>query len=701
MAYEVRYTDTVNKGTIIVEDSTLNSETSLTLPGRSSTGYGQAVAENFLHLLENFANATAPDRPVEGQLWYDNTDGVDQLKVYDGTTWSAAGGLKKATTEPAVANSVAGDLWVNTDSQQLYLFTGSAWVLVGPSFSDGLLTGIQSEAIVGSDDVTYNILTIKIEDKPAAIISKQAFVPKTTIPGFTSGVKAGFNISTTPLFGLEVLKYWGTAEKAESLVIGGESIAATNFLRGDGESTTNYQLKIKSDDGIEIGTGGQFRSYIEGTAGVIENRTSGSNIDFKLKDGSTKYTVMRVDSTRKVGINNIAPDEELDVIGNVQISPKSVDDTSGRLFVESTINATDTGEGSVVIKGGASIAQNLYVSGDLVMKQGEGSAGTITSGNIAPDNAGIRNIGTVNNKYDQVYANTFYGNIQGNVNGTVSGRSGSADRLSSATTFAVSGDVTPNSFAFDGQTGGSTKTFDVRIANSFISNKTLTYDVENADEILINKTVGTTGLYRVSKRNFLKTIPVTPPGVIVPYGGQTAPEGWLLCDGREVQKSDYNELWNAIGHNFKDPSQVSDNGVSLFTLPDLRGRFTLGADNMGGPSANRVTALGATAVGNSGGSEDITIALENLPEHEHDLRGPSGTQYYNIRVASGAKLDTGVVDLPLEPAAAGTQGYISSGGINQPNKYTDSNGTLVPRLGEELDVMNPYLTINYIIYTGQ
>ena len=65
-------------------------------PGRGTTAYGQAVNENFLHLLENFANTTAPLRPVEGQLWYDSTQGVDQLKVYDGTNWVASGGLKKA-----------------------------------------------------------------------------------------------------------------------------------------------------------------------------------------------------------------------------------------------------------------------------------------------------------------------------------------------------------------------------------------------------------------------------------------------------------------------------------------------------------------------------------------------------------------------------------------------------------------------------
>ena len=94
MAYTIAYTDQANKGTITVEDNTINSETSLGLPGRNTTAYGTTIATNFLHLLENFASATEPSTPVEGQLWYDTTPGVEQLKVYDGTNWVASGGLK-------------------------------------------------------------------------------------------------------------------------------------------------------------------------------------------------------------------------------------------------------------------------------------------------------------------------------------------------------------------------------------------------------------------------------------------------------------------------------------------------------------------------------------------------------------------------------------------------------------------------------
>ena len=139
MAYTINYTDIANKGTITVEDGTINRETTLGFPGRNTTSYGAVVAENFLHLLEHFAATTPPSRPVEGQMWYDSTLGVESLKVYNGTNWVPASGINKSITTPAIAQT--GDLWVDTNNQQLYLFTGGGWILVVPSFSEGLETG--------------------------------------------------------------------------------------------------------------------------------------------------------------------------------------------------------------------------------------------------------------------------------------------------------------------------------------------------------------------------------------------------------------------------------------------------------------------------------------------------------------------------------------------------------------------------------
>lgn len=678
MAYEVRFTDEINKGVIVVEDRTINTDTSLGLPGRRATSYGQAISENFLHLLENFTDTTPPDRPVEGQLWYDNTDGVNQLKIYDGTTWQAASGFKKSDNEPAVSNSLAGDLWVNTENQQLYLFSGSAWILVGPQFSDGLLTGGEAQVIAGIDDKEYNIFVIKIQDTPAVIFSNSTFVPKTAIPGFRTGIKAGVNLSENA----ENYKYYGVAEKADALVVAGSTVPAGNFLRSDAESTTDFKLRIKNNDGLQLGNGGQVSLVVDRESGIIQHNTGGSNFIFRLSDGSNYKSVLTVDSTEKVGVNNISPDEELDVVGNIKISQKAGDPTSGVLSVDTTIQSNDINQGSIVTTGGIGIALNANIGGDLAVN------GLLETDDVVPNQAGARNIGTATNKYNQIYASTFFGNLQGNVSGTVTGRAGSANRLTSATTFAVDGDVLPNSFEFDG-TGGA-KTFDVRISNAFISNKDSISDVGNADEILVNKTTGDTGLYRVNKRNFLKSLQLVPAGVIVPYGSNIPPEGWLFCDGAEVRKSDYNILWEAIGFNFRDPALISDNGVLFFALPDLRGRFPLGTDTMGPQGAAGVTTNSAAdSVGNVEGSEFKNIDTENLPEHEHDMEGASGTQYYGIRVGSGAVNDDNAINLPIESGLGGTQGFPSSGGV-----LTEGS------LGAPLDVMNPYLTVNYIIYTG-
>ena len=712
MAYTISYTDSVNKGTIVVEDNTINQETSVSLPGKNYTGYGTAVNENFLHLLENFANTTAPDRPVEGQLWYDTSAGVDQLKIYDGTTWIAASGVKKATNQPAVANSSAGDLWVNTETQQLYLFTGAAWILVGPDFSDGLLTGAQSESIVGTDNLTYSVLSIKINNQTGIIISSRSFTPKSIISGFTGGIRAGMNLSATALVGSEILKYYGTAEKAEALVVGNVAVPASSFLRGDAASSSNFPLNIKNDQGIVIGTSGQLGIQVENQSTVFRQNSNTSTIDFRMLNNTSYDTVLRLDARGYVGINNTAPDTALDVKGSAKINSAAGDPTSGQLLIDTTFNSTNLSTGTIITKGGIAVAKDIQIGGNIDFgANGVQNAGYISSGNISPTTNSEWDIGSVALKYDNVHANTFFGNLQGNVSGTVSGRAGSADRLATASTFQVTGDVTDNSFEFDGQTGGTTKTFNIRIANSFISNKTTLPFSNNEDELLINKLTTSggydAGVYKIKKSTFLSTIPLVPAGALMPFAGITLPAGWLFCDGSIVNISDYSVLFAAIAYSFRDRSLLNNNGATTFGLPDFRGRFALGLDNMNGPSANRVTNAAADALGGNAGQEAVTVRSNNLPEHEHDLQGASGNQYYAIREAAGALADDNAITLTVEPGLGGTQGLAASGGINNggvtgTGDFTNIGSVANPELvGAPLDTMNPYLAVNYIIYTGQ
>ena len=77
MTYKISYTESTNpaKPPIVVTDQSLNTEKSLTFVGKNYAGYGPVISENFLHLLENFANSTPPVNPVEGQLWFDTKIG--------------------------------------------------------------------------------------------------------------------------------------------------------------------------------------------------------------------------------------------------------------------------------------------------------------------------------------------------------------------------------------------------------------------------------------------------------------------------------------------------------------------------------------------------------------------------------------------------------------------------------------------------
>ena len=85
MAYQIRFTDQINNQALTVDDNTTNDVTDLNFPGRNTTGYGQAIGENFLHLLENFVNTSEPSRPTKGQLWYDTNANIKQLKIRNKT----------------------------------------------------------------------------------------------------------------------------------------------------------------------------------------------------------------------------------------------------------------------------------------------------------------------------------------------------------------------------------------------------------------------------------------------------------------------------------------------------------------------------------------------------------------------------------------------------------------------------------------
>jgi microcystin-dependent protein len=706
MTYNVNYTETANpaKPPIVVLDGALASASTLQFPGKNYAGYGPVIAGNFLHLLENFAAPTAPSNPVQGQLWFDNSAGINLLKVFDGTTWSAAGSVKKATTAPSVSGSIKGDLWVDTNNQQLYMFSGSNWLLVGPQFSAGTQTGPIVETISDTANIDHSVLTMYANSNRIAIISKEAFTPKQTISGFTT-INQGINLSSVDSGSSTApTKFWGTASTADGLNVNNAVVSAANFLRSDQTSTTNYSVNIRNNSGLTVGSDLSFNLSTDTSGTVFYNKTSGASIDFKLNYSGSTNTVLHVDARNRIGVgpSNTNPQATLDVLGNALIS--------GITTISSETDSTAVGNGSLIVAGGTSVGLNLNVGGDvdvygnIVVNKLDGLGNPIGGSVILPgtDSANaLYDIGSSTRTFRNVYAQTFVGNFTGSFTGALAGDiTGSAAKLASPTVFSLTGDVSSNSIAFNGQTTNGTATFETSISQDLIQNKTESTTSNNTDELLIYRPG--VGLRKVTKQTLLSNIPLVPVGAIIPFAGATPPTGYLFCDGSEVQIGSYSDLFSVIGYTYKPAVLLI--GKNTFALPDLRGRFPLGRDNMdnnttvpdkvnpnvlidaGGGSSNRVTDVTADTLGAGSGSETRTLAISNLPDHRHTLS--SGQADYFAVGRPGLTSDSNGVSPP------GPQS--TSSGLSVPN----TGGIITPSTGQPLSTMNPYQTINYIIYTG-
>ena len=704
MTYPVRYTDRT-KDPIQVNDSTFNTETSLTIPGRNQRGYSIAVAENFLGLLENFSNTMSPENPVEGQIWYDKSEGVEELKVYDGTQWKSSGSVKKTASTPSTA--ITGDLWVDTDNQQLFLYNGATWVLVGPTFSTGLRTGIVPETIVDINDIDRVVLKTYIDDRVVSIYSADTFTPKVLISGFTQ-IRSGINLSSAIIVDGDISltpKYYGISEKAENLLIGNTTISASNFLRKDTSNITDFGFTVRNDQGISTGNQAQLRLSVDsGQTGSIYHSTPDSQLDLRVNFNGEVTTLLRVSSNGNVGIgiNNFAPAYNLDVAGTARFTDI--------VKIEGRSNLVDSAGPALQIAGGALIGKDLEVTGQSSFLQGiTVSAASPNANSITPLTSNTFDIGATDKRFRNVYANSFYGNLVGDLTGNISGTSNVANRLAAGTTFQMVGQVTSAPFTFDGSTDGTVKTFNTTVTSTFIDSQTEFTDVDGSDEFLVFRD-STGQLGKMFRTTLFQQVATVPVGTILPFAGTNPPVGYLLCDGSEKSRTTYFDLFAVIGYTYGLPNDPINplKGNSSFRLPDLRGRFLLGRSTMDNAdsietsigiidsntlpinSASQETQPTAENLGNTSGSPTKTLNVANLPDHKHNLVDTLGNEYYTIANRSGTPEDTSASSENGLTPDNQTQIYDKTGGmIGSTNPTTAFN------------VMNPYMTINYIIYTGK
>lgn len=156
---------TVNDGKI---DAT---KTSIKLLGRGVTNYGEVVAENFVHMLENFAREEPPANPLVGQLWYDKTQNI--LKVCKNNTptveWATVGGLTSGSSISDFETTASdGQLFWDGDQLWVYDESENKSVLVGPLSTPVQGTKLEARTTSGGG-ANHNVMEFWVDEELVAV----------------------------------------------------------------------------------------------------------------------------------------------------------------------------------------------------------------------------------------------------------------------------------------------------------------------------------------------------------------------------------------------------------------------------------------------------------------------------------------------------------------------------------------------------
>lgn len=306
MAYTI--TKTNGNQLAIIDDGSIDIDsTDLSLIGKNYAGYGFAVNQNFIRLLENFANKTAPANPLTGQAWYDTSQ--KKLKIYDGANFKGVPGL--ATSDYQPTDLLEGDLWFDSTENKLYYYDGSAMNLIGPQFSGQVAVNSVIPAILeDTSGFKHYVLKHQIQNysdesvvTTVAITSADEFdIDSGLVPGYTK-IKQGITLyGTNPSTGISATAVtsdpiiWGTS--SDSLRLDGR-LPSEYVLYTD--PTFNVGVTISSNAGVNIATN-KLRMFVDNTTGNPRITSNTSQLNFNLTAGAASYNVFNIDATTDLSI---------------------------------------------------------------------------------------------------------------------------------------------------------------------------------------------------------------------------------------------------------------------------------------------------------------------------------------------------------------------------------------------------------------
>jgi len=334
MSYNILKSDT--SLLTAIPDGAIDQTTDLTLVGKNTSGYGIFLNDNFVYLLENFANTSAPNKPITGQLWFDLTE--NRLKVYDTNgSWKVSGGTITSSSAPTLT---AGDLWIDNIREQLYFNDGLATMLAGPIYSAQQgVSGFIVEDIIDINNLPHTIVSLYVAQTLIGVFNKDsAFTPATPIAGIPGIINTGFTGTTLSGLIFDVL-----TSKSKSLVANDGTLKTVqDFVSTTANSLVQGTISIANPIPLKLGSSGNIEFDINPSDGfVIKSVIANQNFQLQLKDGlnSTTAALFVNANTRNIGLYNALPQSMLHV--GTQSNPGSVI-IEGNLTVNGTTTSTNT-----------------------------------------------------------------------------------------------------------------------------------------------------------------------------------------------------------------------------------------------------------------------------------------------------------------------------------------------------------------------